>query len=111
MVVNIHQQNLLKAEGVRHECTVLKTPEQNGVAERLDRTLVKKTCSMLIDLKFQHKFWAEALATETYQRNRCPTKALNGMAPIQNMDECETDGEIFQLRCFCAHAKGRETQT
>ena len=31
----------LKAEGVRHERTVPKTPEQNGVAERLNRTLVE----------------------------------------------------------------------
>ena len=34
-------QDYLKAEGIRHELTVLKTPQQNGIAERLNRTLVE----------------------------------------------------------------------
>ena len=55
-------ENYLKAEGVRHECTVPQTPEQNGVAEQMNRTLVETTHSMLIDSKLPHKFWAEALA-------------------------------------------------
>ena len=33
--------NYLKKEGIRHERTIPKTPEQNGVAERLNRTLVE----------------------------------------------------------------------
>ena len=44
-------EDFLKAEGIRHERTVLKTPQQNGVAERLNRTLVETTRSMLIDAK------------------------------------------------------------
>ena len=74
-------EDYLKAEGVRHERTVPKTPEQNGVAERMNRTLVETTRSMLIDSKLPHKFWAEALATATYIRNRCTTKAIDGMTP------------------------------
>ena len=58
---------------------MLKTPEQNGVAERLNRTLVETVRSMLIDFKLPHKFWAEALATAAYLRNRNPTKAVDGM--------------------------------
>ena len=68
-------EDYLREEEVRHERTVPKTPEQNGVAERLNRTLVEMTCSMLIDSKLPHRFWAEAL------RNRCPTKAVDGMTP------------------------------
>ena len=74
-------EDYLKAEGVRHERTVAKTPEQNGVAERLNRTLVETVRSMLIDSKLPHKFWAEALATAAYLRNRSPTKAVDGMTP------------------------------
>ena len=40
----------LKSEGIRCECTVPETPEQNGVAERLNRTLIEKVSSMLIDV-------------------------------------------------------------
>ena len=73
----------LKSEGVRHECTIPKTPQQNGVAERLNRTLVEVSRSMLLDAKLSHSFWAEAVATAVYLRNRCPTKAVDGMTPYE----------------------------
>ena len=68
----------LKSEGVRHECTIPKTPEQNGVSERLNQTLVEMSRSMLLDAKLSQKFWAEAVTTATYLRNRCPTRAVDG---------------------------------
>ena len=42
-------QEYIKAEGVRHELTLPKTPQQNGVAERLNRTLVEMVRTMLIE--------------------------------------------------------------
>ena len=54
----------LKKEGVRHELTVPKTPEQNGVAERLNRTLMEMTRSTLHNTR--KDFWAEALSTAAY---------------------------------------------
>ena len=53
----------LKSEGIRHELTVPKTPQQNGVAERMNRTLMETVRSMLSDAKLPHKLWAEALST------------------------------------------------
>ena len=66
-----------KACGVRHELTIPKTPEQNGVAERLNRTLVETTRAMLMDADLPHKFWAEAVSTAAYLRNRSPTTATD----------------------------------
>ena len=43
-----------------------KLPEQNGVAERLDRTLMESVRSMLIGCQLPQRFWAEALATAVY---------------------------------------------
>lgn len=76
-------QDYLKSEGIRHERTVPKTPEQNGIAERMNRTLVETSRSMLIDAKLPHKFWAEALSTAVYLKNRSPTKALEDMTPFE----------------------------
>ena len=76
-------ETYLKKEGVRHELTVPKTPEQNGVAERMNRTLVETTRSMLGYSKLPHKFWAEALSTAVYLRNRSPTKAVEAMTPFE----------------------------
>ena len=75
-------KNYLKGEGIRHELTIPKTPEQNGVSERLNRTLVEMTRSMLLDSKLPKKFWAEAVSTADYLKNRSPSKALN-MTPYE----------------------------
>ena len=70
-------ENYLKAEGIRHELTVHKTPQQNGVAERLNLTLVEMARSMLLNSKLPKKFWGEAILTAVYLKNRTPVKALN----------------------------------
>ena len=49
-------QDYLKAEGVKHELTVPKTPEQNGVAEHQNRTLVESVRAMLTQAKLPKKF-------------------------------------------------------
>ena len=71
-------QSHLKACGIRHELTIPKTPEQNGVAERLNRTPIEMTRSMLLDAKLPQKFWEEAVSTAAFLRNRSPTSALEG---------------------------------
>ena len=72
-------EEYLKSEGIHHEYTIPKIREQNGVADRLNRTLVETVHSMLIDSKLPHKFWPEALSTATYLGNRSPTKVIEGM--------------------------------
>ena len=73
----------LAKEGIRHELTVPKTPEQNGVSERMNRTLVESVRSMLSDSRLPRRFWAEALSTAVFLRNRSPTKCLHGITPFE----------------------------
>ena len=70
----------LKSEGIRHERTVPKTPQQIGVAEWMNRTLIE---TMLTHAQIPHSFWAEALTTAVYLRNRTPTKAVMDMTPYE----------------------------
>jgi len=72
----------LKAEGIKHELTVPKNLEQNGVAERMNRTLVETVRSLLPYANLPHKFWGKALSTAAYQRNRSPTKAVKGTTSL-----------------------------
>ena len=74
-------RDYLSREGIRHELTIPKTPQQNGVAERMNRTSVESVRSMLIHAQLPHKFWAEALSTAVYFRNRSPTKAVEDKTP------------------------------
>ena len=76
-------QDYLTKEGIKHELTVPKSPEQNGVAERLNRTLMESVRSMLFGGQLPQRFWAEALATAVYLRNRSPTKANEVITPMK----------------------------
>jgi len=76
-------ENYFKHEGIRHEFTVPKTPEQNGVAERMNRTLEECVRSMLCESNLPKRFWGEALSTATYLRNRSPTNAVSGITPYE----------------------------
>ena len=91
-------ESYLKSEGIRHERTVPKTPEQNGVAERLNRTLVEMVRSMLIDANLSHKFWAEALSTAAYLKNRSPSRGLEGITPVEALTKRKP--KVDHLRIF-----------
>ena len=69
-------QNYLRVKGIRHELTVPHSPQQNGVAERMNRTLVESARSMIAHAGVSNIFWAEAISTAAYVRNRLPTTAL-----------------------------------
>nr|GEU70677.1 hypothetical protein [Tanacetum cinerariifolium] len=58
------------AEGILHQTSVTRTPEQNGVVERRSRTLVEVARTMLSVAKVPLFFWAEAIATTCFTQNR-----------------------------------------
>ncbi|GJY26810.1 putative ribonuclease H-like domain-containing protein [Tanacetum coccineum] len=57
-------------KGIKQEYSNAKTPQQNGVAERMNRTLIKAARTMLADLLLPTTFWAEAVSTACYIFNR-----------------------------------------
>ncbi|GKB94462.1 putative ribonuclease H-like domain-containing protein [Tanacetum coccineum] len=56
-------------KGIKREFSVARTPQQNGVAERRNRTLIKAARTMLADYKLATTFWAEAVNTACYVQN------------------------------------------
>lgn len=75
--------NFLKEEGVRHQLSVEYMPQQNGVAERTNHTLVEMARCMILQASLPDSLWAEAVNTATYLRNRCVTKCLDGITPFE----------------------------
>ncbi|GJS46478.1 ribonuclease H-like domain-containing protein [Tanacetum coccineum] len=57
-------------KGIKREFSVARTPQQNGIAERKNRTLIEATRTMLVDFKLPTTFWAEAVNTACYVLNR-----------------------------------------
>ncbi|GJY93532.1 putative ribonuclease H-like domain-containing protein [Tanacetum coccineum] len=57
-------------KGIKREFSMARTPQQNGVAERKNRTLIEAARTMLVDSKLPTTFWAEAVNTACYVLNR-----------------------------------------
>lgn len=73
--VNADLQNYLTNLGVKIQYTVPYTPQQNGVAERKNRSLMEMARCMLLDSNLEKKYGAEAVNTENFLQNRLPTRS------------------------------------
>src|SRR5438477_4171093 len=71
----------IKSQGIAHNPTAGYSPQSNGVAERMNRTLFDKACTMLDASGAPLELWAEAILAAAYIRNRLPSQALNGKTP------------------------------
>nr|GEZ50383.1 putative ribonuclease H-like domain-containing protein [Tanacetum cinerariifolium] len=63
------------AEGIQHQTSVARTPKQNGVVKRRNRTLVEAARTMLSAAKVPLFFWTEAIATACFTQNRSLSRA------------------------------------
>lgn len=73
----------LKKKDISRRLTVPYCPEQNGIAERRNHTLLDMARCLLTQSGLPSKFWAEAINTANYIQNRCPSKSINGLTPYQ----------------------------
>ncbi|GJX38664.1 hypothetical protein Tco_0251967 [Tanacetum coccineum] len=77
-------------KGIKREFSNARTPQQNGVAERRNKTLIEAARTMLADAKLPVTFWAEAVSTACYvqnkvlvnkSQNKTPYELFNGRSP------------------------------
>ncbi len=73
----------LKSKGIQRQFSIPRTPEQNGVVERMNRTIQESARSMIYGAGLTDEFWAEAALTAVVLRNRSPTKAVEEITPYQ----------------------------
>jgi transposase InsO family protein len=97
--LNHSLRSYFESKGVLHQTTAPYTPEQNGAAERLNRTLMERVRAMLLSDGLQQQLWA--VATANYIRNRSPT-TKNAETPW----ECFTGNkpEVSGMRVFGTRA-------
>ncbi|GJU17133.1 ribonuclease H-like domain-containing protein [Tanacetum coccineum] len=118
---NNDMNQLCGMKGIKREFSVAKTPQQNRVTKRKNRTLIEATRTMLADSLLPTTFWAEAVNTACYVQNRvlvtkphnktpyklllgrppsisfmrpfgCPVTILNTLDPLGKFDEKADDG-------------------
>ena len=80
---NDHFSYFCKKEGISRRFTVRDTPQQNGVVERMNRTLLEKVRCMLSNVGLGKQFWVEAVMYASHLINRLPSAALNGKTPLE----------------------------
>jgi transposase InsO family protein len=108
--VNQGLKNILRKSGIRHQLTVPYCPEQNGLAERANRTIVERARSMLLDANLDKSFWAESTATAVYLINRSPTKRIPEMTPEEAWTGVKPNLEhlrVFGCKAMCHVPKER----
>jgi len=71
-----------RSAGIKHEKSNVETPQMNGVAERINRTLLDLTRSMLKSAHLLPKFWAEAVTTAAYIKNRVCHSTIRDQIPF-----------------------------
>ncbi|CAK9816510.1 Retrovirus-related Pol polyprotein from transposon TNT 1-94 [Anthophora quadrimaculata] len=79
---NQELNEFFKNLGIKHERSNVDTPQMNGVAERINRTLLELTRSSLKSAHLPKRFWAEAVTTAAYIKNRVCHTAINDKVPL-----------------------------
>lgn len=69
-------KKFLKSEGILQQFTVAYTPQQNGVAERKNRSLVEMARCLILDSGMHYRYWGEAINTANYLQNILPSKSV-----------------------------------
>ncbi|GJR69146.1 retrovirus-related pol polyprotein from transposon TNT 1-94 [Tanacetum coccineum] len=101
--VNKNLIDYYESIGITHEKTIPRTPQQNGVVERRNCTLLEAARTMLIFSKAPLFLWAEAVATACYTQNRSLIHTLHNKTPYELVHDKKPDLSflrIFRALCY-----------
>lgn len=102
--VNEDLKNRCRQRGTILDLTTPYTPQLNGKAKRMNRTLIEKTRALLTDAEIDKSFWKEAVRTAAYLTNRSPTSAVQG-TPYKNWTSNRPDLSRLQIFDCTAYTK------
>jgi hypothetical protein len=95
--------------GIKHEVSATYTPQQNGVVERKNRTLITLARTMLDEYNTPQELWAEAINTACYASNRLFPQKFLGKTPYELLNGKKPDVSFFQVfGCKCYIYKKRQ---
>nr|GEV04088.1 retrovirus-related Pol polyprotein from transposon TNT 1-94 [Tanacetum cinerariifolium] len=90
-------EHLCIESGIARHLTVSGMPQQNGVAERMNKKLVDKVRCLLIQSGLPNTFWAEATCTTAYLINRSPLRAIEKKTPMEMWSGHPSDYSMLRI--------------
>jgi hypothetical protein len=91
------------SQGIKRQLTAAYTPQQNGVSERKNRTLLNMVRSMMSARGVPKRFWPEAVNWATYVMNRSPTFAVQDITPEEAWSGSKPSVHHFRVFGCLAH--------
>jgi hypothetical protein len=110
---NSQIEGFLEEEGIKHEFSSPYTPQQNGVVERKNRTLLDMTRTMLDEYKTSDRFWAEAINTACYAINRLYLHRILKKTSYELLTGKKPNVSYFRVfgsKCFILVKRGRKSK-
>jgi hypothetical protein len=110
---NSQIEGFLEEEGIKHEFYSPYTPQQNGVVERKNRTLLDMARTMLDEYKTPDRFWAEAINTACYSINRLYLHRILKKTSYELLTGKKPNVSYFRVfgsKCFILVKRGRKSK-
>ncbi|KAK1601292.1 hypothetical protein QYE76_018137, partial [Lolium multiflorum] len=115
---NYTMKEFVDDEGIKHEFSAPYTPQQNGVVERKNRTIIEMARTMLSEFNSPHNFWGEAISTAVHYSNRLFLRPLHNKTPYELLTGNKPNVmyiRVFGCKCLVKNNKGKlgkfETRT
>jgi transposase InsO family protein len=115
---SVEFEGYCKEVGVKRYMTAPYSPQQNGVVERRNQTIVGMARSMLKAMNVPACFWGEAVTTAVYILNRVSTKAVVGKTPYEAwhkrkpvVHHMRTFGCLIHVKTVSGHVKKLENRS
>jgi transposase InsO family protein len=110
---NSQIEGFLEEEGIKHEFSSPYTPQQNGVVDRNNRTLLDMARTMLDEYKTPDRFWAEAINTTCYSINQLYLHRILKKTSYELLTGKKPNVSYFRVfgsKCFILIKRGRSSK-
>jgi transposase InsO family protein len=110
---NTQVEEYLDQEGINHELLAPYTPQQNGVAERKNRTLIESTRTMLDEYKTSDHFWVKAVNTACHAINLLYLQRLLKKTPYELLTSNKSNVSylrVFDSKCYVLHKRPKSSK-
>jgi hypothetical protein len=110
---NLQVEEYLEEEGIKHEFSAPYTPQQNGVVERKNRTLIDMARTMLGEFKTPERFWSEAVNTACHAIKRVYLHRLLKKTSYELLTGNKPNVSyfcVFGSKCYILVKKGRNSK-